>query len=284
MSLTSFIKIHEVKAMFRNEFPLSKTVLQGEMKAAPVTKNYPLVGTSFDYLFRFYLEHENPNCVTKHWVAEDSLTLLDQIIKDQGRNASKEMTDASDKMTLLLHDAKETYEDYLNTGNISDELIKSSVTLAQMDAFYRSGRIPPTLGQVESGDVQDLRNLISLVKPETFKAKKTCFLNPTFGYGSQLVGGADADLIVDDMLVDIKTTKFLSFTQEQYNQLIGYYILSKLGKINESEDIPISKIGIYFSRHGILHTISAEEIENHPNFPKFVRVFEKLATVIFSKK
>ncbi|MCH7623818.1 MAG: hypothetical protein IIB46_07020 [Nitrospinae bacterium] len=66
--------------------------------------------------------------------------------------------------------------------------------------------------------------------------------------------------------MDIKTTKFLSFTQEQYNQLIGYYILSKLGKINESEDIPISKIGIYFSRHGILHTISAEEIENHPNF------------------
>lgn len=281
MSLTSFIKIPEVKAMFRNEFPLSKTALQGDMKAVPVTKNYPLVGTSFDYLFRFYMEYENPHCITKSWVAEHSIVLLKQTIDEYGKKTPKEMTDAFEKMTLCLQDAKDTHREYMKSGNLSDDLIKSSIILAQMDAFYRSGRIPPTLGQVESGDVQDLRNLISLVKPETFKAKETCFLNPTFGYGSQLVGGADADLIVDDILVDIKTTKFLLFTQEQYNQLIGYYILSKLGKINESEDIPISKIGIYFSRHGILHTISAKEIEEHPNFTKFVDVFEKLATVIF---
>ena len=152
-----------------------------------------------------------------------------------------------------------------------------------MDILFRSGRIHPSMGNVESGDVQDLRNLISIVNPEIFKAKKTCFLNPTFGEGSQLVGGADADLIVDDILVDVKTTKFLSFTQEQYNQLIGYYILSKIGKVNESEDIPISKFGIYFSRHGILHTISAKEIEEHPNFPKFMSVFEKLANSVFDK-
>lgn len=284
MSLTSFIKILEVKMLFKKEFPLSRISLQGEMKAVPVTKNYPLVGTAFDYLFRFYLEHENPNCVTKPWVAEDSLALLEHTIDEYGKKATKEMLDASDKMTLLLEDAKERHEKYLNTGNLGDDLIRSSVELAQIDAYYRSGIIPPTLGQVENGDVQDLRNLISLVKPETFKAKSTCFLNPTFGYGSQLVGGADADLIVDDMLVDMKTTKFLSFTQEHYNQLIGYYILSKLGKVNESEDVPISKIGIYFSRHGILHTISAREIEEYPNFPKFVDVFEKLATVVFSEK
>lgn len=283
MSLTSFIKISEVKIMFKKEFPLLKTALQGDMKAIPITKNYPLVGTAFDYLFRFYLEHENPNCVTKPWVAEHSLALLEQMIEEHGKNTPKDMLEASDKMKSLLHDAKGTHKDYLKSGNLGDGLIRSSLILAQMDALYRSGRISPALGQVENGDVQDLRNLISLVKSETFKAKKTCFLNPTFGYGSQLVGGADADLIVDNMLVDIKTTKFLSFTQEQYNQLIGYYILSKLGKINESEDIPISKIGIYFSRHGILHTISAKEIEGHPNFPKFVDMFEKLATVIFSK-
>ncbi len=65
--------------------------------------------------------------------------------------------------------------------------------------------------------------------------------------------------------------------------MIGYYILSKLGEINESENIPISRMGIYFSRHGILHTISAKEIEDKPNFPKFVRVFEKLADAVFSK-
>lgn len=221
MSLISFIKIPEVEMLFKKEFPLSSTKLQGEMKAVPLTKNYPLVGTAFDYLFRFYLERENPNCVTKHWVAENSVALLEQTIDENGKNAPKEMTAAFDKMILYLDDAKDIHEEYLKSGNLSDDLIRSSIILAQMDTFYRSGIIPSSLGQVESGDVQDLRNLISLVKLETFKAKNTCFLNPTFGYGSQLVGGADADLIVDDMLVDLKTTKFLSFTQEHYNQLIG---------------------------------------------------------------
>ena len=281
MSLTSFIKIPEVKALFKNEFPLKQTRLTGEMKAIPVTKNYPLVGTAFDYLFRFFLEYTNPNCITKPWVAEHSLGLLEHAVEEYGKKAPADMLDASDKMKSFLHDAKEIHKEYLKNGNLDDNLIRMSIILAQMDVLYRSGRMYPNFGNVDKGDIQDLRNLISLVNPEVFQANNTCYLNPTFGYGSELVGGADADLIVDDILIDVKTTKFLSFTQEQYNQLIGYYILSKLGKINESEDIPISQIGIYFSRHGILHTISADEIENNPGFPKFVSVFEKLASVVF---
>ena len=54
-------------------------------------------------------------------------------------------------------------------------------------------------------------------KDYTFKSEK-CYLNPTFGDASNLVGGADADIILDDMLIDIKTTKAISFTQEHYNQ------------------------------------------------------------------
>ena len=102
-------------------------------------------------------------------------------------------------------------------------------------------------------------------------------LNPHFGKGSTLVGGADADLIVDGVLIDIKTTQQTSFTQDNFNQLIGYYVLSKLGKVNDSEDIQISKLGIYFSRYGILHTIPTRQIENHKNFPKFVKWFKEQA-------
>ena len=150
MSLTSFIKIPEVKALFRKEFPLSQTRLKGEMKAEPVTRNFPLVGTSFDYLFRFFLEHTNPNCITKPWVAEHSLVLLEQTVEEYGKKAPKDMLDASDKMKLFLHDAKEIHEDYLDTGNLSDDLIRSSVILAQMDVLYRSGRMYPNFGKVES--------------------------------------------------------------------------------------------------------------------------------------
>jgi len=275
VSLTSFIKIPQVKAVFRKEFPLQPTKLEGEIKAEPVTRNFPLVGAAFDYLLRFYLEQKNPNCITKRWVAETSVLLMDTLGKDD---------EESKKMKRFLEESKKIHDNFLSTGMIDDEIIKTSVILAQMDVYYRQGTVPENLGTVEEGDIQDLRNLISLVDLDLFKAKNHCYLNPTFGYGSELVGGADADLIVDDTLVDVKTTKFLSFTQEQYNQLIGYYILSKLGKINESENIPISKVGIYFSRHGILHTISADEIENNPGFPKFVNWFEKSASAIFTEK
>lgn len=275
MSLTSFIKISPVKAVFRKEFPLKQVKLEGELKAAPITRNYPLVGTAFDYMFRFYLEQKNPNCITKRWVAETSVLLMDTLGRDD---------EESKKMKHCLAESKKTHANFLSKGVFDDNIMKTAIILAQMDTFYRQEIVPENLGVVEDGDIQDLRNLISLVDSDLFKAKKHCFLNPTFGYGSELVGGADADLIVDDTLIDVKTTKFLSFTQEQYNQLIGYYILSKLGEINESENIPISKVGIYFSRHGVLHTIPTDQIENHPNFTKFVNWFEKSASAIFTEK
>ncbi len=283
MSLTSFIKIPEVKALFRKEFPLSPTRLEGEMKACPVTKNYSLVGTSFDYLLRFFIEYTNPNCITKPWVAEHSLALLEHGAENHGRKASKDILDASVKMKSLLHDAKKAHKKYLSTGKLDDSLMRTSIILAQIDVLYRTGSMHPELGEANPGDMQDLRNLISLVNPKMFQTKNACYLNPTFGYGSELVGGADADLIINDTLIDIKTTKFLSFRQEQYNQLIGYYILAKLGKISKKDDVSISKIAIYFSRHGILHAISADEIESNPGFPKFVRAFEKLAAAVFNK-
>lgn len=304
MSLTSFIKIPEVSTKFRSDFKLPSVKLEGEIKAPPVTTNYALMGTAFDYLMRFYLERINKNAIADHWVAENSVSMLNamsqvakkkskipenllpakQKIMEEFKDVSAQIITASNKMNELIDDAKKTHDVYLKNGELSDEIFKTSIVLAQMDSFYRSGNIHPNLGSVEEGDIADLRNLISIVRQDIFKSKKLCVLNPTFGYGSELVGGADADLIIDNTLIDIKTTKYLSFTQEHYNQLIGYYILSKLGKLNDSMDVPIHRIGIYFSRHGILHTITSDQIEDNPNFPKFVTWFEKTAKVEFKKR
>ncbi len=204
MSLTSFIKISPVKAVFRKEFPLKQVKLEGELKAAPITRNYPLVGTAFDYMFRFYLEQKNPNCITKRWVAETSVLLMDTLGRDD---------EESKKMKRCLAESKKTHANFLSKGVFDDNIMKTAIILAQMDTFYRQEIVPENLGVVEDGDIQDLRNLISLVDSDLFKAKKHCFLNPTFGYGSELVGGADADLIVDDTLIDVQKTIFLSFTQ-----------------------------------------------------------------------
>ena len=63
-------------------------------------------------------------------------------------------------------------------------------------------------------------------------------------------------MILDGTLIDIKTTKSAAFTQDMYNQVLGYYALSTLDR-----KIRIDAVGIYFARHGVLHSIPADGME-----------------------
>ena len=65
-----------------------------------------------------------------------------------------------------------------------------------------------------------------------------------------------------------------------FNQLIGYYILNKISNVNETNR-KIDKIGIYFSRYGILQTIPTSQIDETPEFDYFVKWFEKEARTVF---
>lgn len=65
--------------------------------------------------------------------------------------------------------------------------------------------------------------------------------NPTF-LGSSDVGGADADLIVDDRLIEIKTTKRKSLDRVTAYQLVGYLLLDYDDKYG------INRLGFYASR------------------------------------
>lgn len=92
---------------------------------------------------------------------------------------------------------------------MNDDIFEAVILLAQVDAIYRAGIIDKNLGKVDKEDMKDLKNLISPVKPELFKAKKICILNPIFGEVFQLMGGADCDLVIDETLWRLKQLKDL---------------------------------------------------------------------------
>jgi hypothetical protein len=81
MSLTSILKDsenQELRDKFKNEFIRPEFKLKTEIKAEALTNNWGIVGTAFDYLTRFYLEHLNKNLIdgeTK-WVADYSYQKL----------------------------------------------------------------------------------------------------------------------------------------------------------------------------------------------------------------
>ena len=70
-------------------------------------------------------------------------------------------------------------------------------------------------------------------------------LNPIFD-GSKDIGGADADLILDGYLLDIKTTLNPRVDPQWLYQLIGYVLL------DFSDSFQLQGVGLYLARQGLL--------------------------------
>ena len=78
-------------------------------------------------------------------------------------------------------------------------------------------------------------------------------LNPTFE-GSGDVGGGDADLIVDGVLIDAKTTVKWEINLEWLWQVLGYALL------DYSDRYGINGVGLYMARQGILFRWTLDEV------------------------
>lgn len=286
MSLTSFLNVKEVREKFREEFPkLFNFRVKTPLLAPPLTKNYQLVGTAFDYLLRFYIKRLNPNAIESSWVAENSLRRIKAELK-----YLKKRNSPDDKISRplleywckggekIVSKAKKDYATFLRSGKLGDDIMRSTLLLSKLDFIKRAGYVKGDLEVIDEDDIADLKNLFTVVNPEFFELNKTCILNPTFGEGSILVRGADADLVIGDALIEIKTTKHLQFNQKHFNQLIGYYILYKIGGIDKMrEENEIKKLGIYFSRHGYLHLLNIKDVIEEEKLLGFIKWFKQRA-------
>ena len=282
-SLTSFISIPDVRQKLNETFPKPQFKLKVEIVAPPLTKNYHTVGTAFDYLLRFHLKYLNPESMEKPWVAELGTMRL-------GRNPESFITKECKpedvekvlgKAIDIIGRAKALYSTYQQTGKMTDELIESAICLARLDLLFRPGIIDPNFGVVDKRDVEDLRNLVSAIDSGMFKSETMCVLNPTFGEGSVLVGGADCDILMDDTLIDVKTTKTLRLERRHFNQLVGYYILFTIGGITGAPSATIKNIGVYFSRYSKLYTIPVTTLTENSNFSEFRTWFINKAKEVF---
>lgn len=291
MSLTNFLEAREnkdVRQVFKETFekPKFKADLTDFVK--PTCVHPGIVGTAFDYLLRFYLERLNPFVIVESsWVAEHGLGILENY----------SFRELSQTGRSIIKEAKKERCHYLETGKPTQRLFEIVLLLAQLDVVYRvSMKYLITYGySLDKRDVGDLKNLFSLLKPEMFKTERICLLNPTFN-ASPLVGAADADLIIDDSLIDIKTSKNPLFYRRDFNQLLGYFILFRLGGVHRPPDKPIedleieeiiqtlviNHIGIYYARYGEFFTFDINNVVNEQcyqpfHFSSFINWFERRA-------
>ncbi len=254
MSLTAFIDRKESKAKLKEVFKKPKFSPIGQILAKPLTKNYGQIGTAFDYMLRFYINSRNDNVVEREWVSEYSLVGLKKNTK-QHKQADK-----------LINQAKERYVQYKKDRILTNELIESSIHLAKLDLIYRIGYLDENIEKINALDVQDLTNLCEVIDPNIFTNCSLCVLNPTFPKAGELLMGADCDVFLDGILLDIKTSKYLTFKRDYFNQLIGYFLLASDGGITGLDNTEISHLGVYFSRYSILRMFPTSSITENPKF------------------
>ena len=234
------------------------------MLAHPVTDHFALVGTSFDYLFRFEVQRRFPTARSHPWVAEEALVMLGDDRRHDARLARE-----------LILDARKAHAGFVRMKRPDDRALEQmacySLRLAKLDSLYRSGTFDPTLEEASPRDVRDLLRMLRIVPFDgrlgTLLKKGPVLLNPTFGKFSSLIGGADADLVAGGTLVDLKSTKFPKFTNEYVAQILGYLILGEMYRKSSPRRFPVvDEVGLYFARHGVLCTIDVRRLKATPAF------------------
>jgi hypothetical protein len=264
-----------VRETIRKEFTKPSFVASKKLLAPPQTKRYSLVGTAFDYLLRFHVQRINKNVIERTWPATEGfnrLALRDSYdLTDADSGVSIVQTSAKhEKGRLILDRAKSARDAYLQNGRVTKSLLESAIGLAKLEVIYRSGYIDKNLEEADTADMRDLRRLLSVAPTDEFKARKVCLLNPTFRLGSDMVRGADADLVIDNSLIEIKTTKSNKSRPEHFDQLIGYLALHDIWGVDGVSNKPrISKIAVYFSRYAELCEIEVSQLIDPKAYIRF---------------
>lgn len=116
------------------------------------------------------------------------------------------------------------------------------------------------LGAVPQEAIDDMETLLRVADASELATLRnhtestTVVAAPMFA-GSADIGGADADLLVGELLLDIKTTRRpADYVREDLRQLLGYLLL------DYRDQHAITKLAVYYARHGCLVTWDVDEL------------------------
>lgn len=254
-----------------------------ELKNQPVIRpkeaiDWGLVGQAIDYRIRYYfgvtpfeqfVAHRGKLVLRNsiaYWI-EKNFAPLSVLVQDE----LHENQDGLFERLILVDSISDNFFDNLSklleeispvekclASDQESKLLRYCVVLACFEQIFRIGVHPRNqLFAVTRSSVSDLLDIADNVMINDLRALSRAFyeenssllfesreviLNPKFD-GSLDVGGADADLIVDKCIIDIKTTTRASPMQgNTFYQLLGYVLLDYTDRYR------IEGVGVYFPR------------------------------------
>lgn len=255
MSLTSHLDRPDspVSQFLREHFPHANDLaracspqLAGVPPLRPAASGgypYPTVGTALDYRLRYYFAVTPPDQFVA-WRAAVLLSVAPPFIDQCAFFTELSQVVAEINPVGRRLDAQQ-----------EAQLARYCYVLALFEAIYRAGPqiksplyTPPNrtvadlLAKASDAVVADLCALSWGFHDHcTALLARPAVLNPTFD-GSHDIGGADADLIVDGCLIDIKTTVKPRVDPSWLYQLLGYVLL------DYTDRYQIRAVALYLAR------------------------------------
>lgn len=255
------------KAAFSNEY---SSIVKYQLSKST---NSAIIGTAFDYLARVltyrYIDFTNKRALDG-LIAKRGLENLERfIIKDNSR--AKRILNKSYKKGIA------SMLKFIKGKKEVEEIISAACLFAKLELYQRSA-YPPT--EIENylirnhNDEEVIMDLIKLCKvyEERFLVRSvispssTVIANPSFGIGSALVGGADADIIIDNTLYDFKTTNKNGYNWKEIAQVFSYALFHNIAKRCEEplylyKEIEINRIALYHGRFGEIEYFDLNNID-----------------------
>lgn len=273
MSLTSHLKDSQspIRQFLYEHFPNTRPIVtEARTKLSDVSTirpesrlPYGTIGTAIDYRLRYYFGVTKPmELVAGHGariLAGSPVKAADGTVRGLGKPIMPKDLIVSFFASLdLVLDQAQPIGKKLDRAH-EELLARYCVVLALFEEVFRAGPSPrsPLLSRPHN----DLNSFLEISEPHWVddlcnmswlfhdklkrRLSEPAVLNPTFD-GSQHVGGADADLILNNILLDIKATINPRVEPSWLYQLLGYVLL------DYSDEYKMKGIGLYLARQGVL--------------------------------
>ena len=259
MSLTGLLDLKDspVKRFMRETFPNTREPLKAcrdalrvPFVAPPSSKAYGQIGTAIDYRIRYHF------AITP-W--HEFVAARGAMFATLSKGGGLTMACFAEFVTALERTINEIAPDRRSPTEVEERtLARFCLVLTALEAIFRAGPATPPpryYGETWPTSATDLIDLIpddrvndvavlgaAFAKQyPSWHGEQRAILNPTFA-GSLDIGGADADLIVDGCLWDIKTTTRDGGQGRDLYQLLGYTLL------DYGDEYAIERVGLLFPR------------------------------------
>jgi hypothetical protein len=264
-------KVRDLSAAFRAVRPPDGDALR---PTAPegVEPAWGTIGAAIDHRLRYaFADHGQPSESVEAGI-QAAPYLAPAGARYVIRQAGDELVEALHAMVAQRCPSDRTRPMLLSAA-AEDELARICYVMAWFEEARRSGRLWPgtplgdagpdlvfdqMLAAVPDYAVADMAAQVQLADSALSALRAACppsrvHTGPVFA-GSPDVGGADADMIIGDLLVDTKALAAPSrISRRDFYQLIGYALL------DYDDQFGIDRIGFYLSRFGQLITWQVAE-------------------------